>query len=290
MSHTSSCENADGITCVCPCGNTRHGHVLVRGFTSTKPADWAVASEKVEPHRWIHLADAHLRATSSSSSTERRPALNGIVSELISTLITGIEAHGHLDAVEVFAKQISDEVSDKFEQHLSGGKVPKSSNRHLWCVVLAAICRAYDEMTDFVSRSIDDIVADIVQWLREEVKPDRTDDIEVTAVYSRRTGIRRAFNIDAFDWLQLLIRHAVQSVKSAFQALGEEVAMKYLRLIGAVVCPDPERHPIVVKHCIWPLVQGPFRDLLEKHVSNEMRTWLRNAYPYLPQTTGGTRL
>ncbi|MFF3027593.1 hypothetical protein [Microbacterium sp. NPDC057944] len=209
------------------------------------------------------------------------------MSELISTLITDIQEHGHLDAVDVFAKQISVEVSDEFDKRLSGGKAPKTSNRHLWCVVLAAICRAYDEMTDFVSKSVDSVVDDIVEWLRQAVKPDRTEDIEVTAIYSRKTGVRRAFDFDTFDWLRLVIRHAVLSVKVAFQELGEDVAMKYLRLIGAVVCPDPERHPVVVKHCIWPLVQGPFRDLLEKHVSDEIRAWLRNAYPYLPRTDDG---
>lgn len=78
------------------------------------------------------------------------------------------------------------------------------------------------------------------------------------------------------------MKKAITSILAAMKEAGEAVVMRHLRLIGAITCPDPDRHPDVVKYCIWPLLSGPLRELLEERIAAEMRGWLRNAYVSVP--------
>ena len=82
--------------------------------------------------------------------------------------------------------------------------------------------------------------------------------------------------------MEALIKKTAHAVTMAVKAIGEEAVVKHLRLIGAITCPDPDRHPDVVKHCLWPLLSGPFKEMLEDSIATEMRTWLRNAHGVMP--------
>ncbi|MFK4788879.1 hypothetical protein [Microbacterium sp. ZW T5_56] len=188
-------------------------------------------------------------------------------------------APDQLDVIAVLARGISEEVSAQVESHLKGDGAKKKRTRHLWCVVLGAVCRAYDEVAGFVSKSLDEAVDAVIDLLRRK----GTDSYEAADILFNQKGVARAFDIDAFDWLRVPIKHAVKSVLATVVAIGEEATMKYLRLIGAIVCPDADRHPVIVKHCIWPLLRGPFSAFLEQELQREMREWLLAAYEFLPR-------
>ena len=282
MSHTANCETATSYTCKCPCGGARHGGVLIAGLRTTSVDTREKAKQWTELRRWEHVSPGAKQSTVNNAAEERRPALTGVITELVFTLIDQVEDEGEIDAVEILAKEISDDIADEFEKRLSNGGPSSKKSQHLWCVVIAAICRVYDEAGDAANESIDVLTDRTMQLLREAMSDSRTDTAEVTDIYRQRTGVARAFEIDEYDWMGALIKKALKAVVAAIKSIGEEMALKYVRLIGAIICPDPDRHPAIVKHCIWPLLNGPFREALQDSLASEMRAWIRNAYVVLP--------
>lgn len=104
----------------------------------------------------------------------------------------------------------------------NGGGPAHRSNRHLWCVVLATICRLYDRGFNLFNARVDGLVG--VSW-----KP------------CGKTSLP--------NWATTPVRGTSTDV---------------------------------IKHCLWPLLAGPFREMLKDSPSAKMRTWLRNAYPVKP--------
>ncbi|HMR50715.1 MAG TPA: hypothetical protein PKE40_15725 [Arachnia sp.] len=278
MGHTTNCETATTYTCVCPCGGARHRAILIRGIATSDAATQVEATDWAEPRRWTRLPEE----TRATTVKDRRPAVAGIVSELVIALVEQARSDGEIDAVAALAHQISDEIGDEFERHLDGGGPDHRNTRHLWCVVLATICRLYDHGFDLVNATLDDLVEDIMKTLREDISTDRGEESQPRDIYQYRYRIVAAFEVAEYAFLEALIKKAVHAVTTAVQEIGEEAAFKHLRLIGAITCPDPDRHPDVVKHCLWPLLSGPFKEMLEDTIATEMRTWLCNAYPVVP--------
>ncbi|WP_454823374.1 hypothetical protein [Kocuria marina] len=208
--------------------------------------------------------------------------MTGIVSELVITLIGQARDDAEIDIIAALAEQISDEVGADFQRHLVGGAPDGRSSRHLWCVVLATICRLYDEAFSFITSSVDDLVGAVVMRLREETSFDRTDDIHARDIYQYKYRVVAAFELVEYSFLESLIKKAVMAVIAAAKAIGEESVFKHLRLIGAITCPGPDRPPDVIQHCLWPLLSGPFQDALQKTLEIQMRMWLRNAYVVQP--------
>lgn len=282
MGHTASCETAKTYTCVCPCGGARHGAILIRGIATSDPAAQVEATDWAEPRRWTRLPAATRATTIKDRVADRHPAVTGIVSELVITLIEQARADGEIDAIAALAHQISEEIGDEFEQHLDDGGPDHRSTRHLWCVVVATICRLYDHGLNLVTATLDDLVEEIMKSLKEDISTDRGEESQPRDIYQYKHRLVAAFELAQYAFLEALIKNAVHAVTMAVEAIGEETAFKHLRLIGAITCPDPDRHPDVVKHCLWPLLSGPFKEMLEDSIATEMRTWFRNAYPVVP--------
>ena len=145
-------------------------------------------------------------------------------------------------------------------------------------MVLATICRLYDEAFSFITSSVDDLVGAVMMRLREDISFDRTDDTQARDIYQYKYRVVAAFELVEYSFLESLIKKAVMAVIAAAKTIGEESVFKHLRLIGVITCPDPDRHPDVIRHCLWPLLSGPFQDALQENLEIQMRTWLRNAY------------
>ncbi|MFT3970488.1 MAG: hypothetical protein QM695_09455 [Micropruina sp.] len=282
MGHTTNCETAKTYTCVCPCGGARHGAILIRGIATSDPATQVEATNWAEPRRWIRLPEATRATTIKDRVADRHPAVTGIVSELVITLVEQARTDGEVNAVAALAHQISDEIGDEFERHLDGGGPDHRSSRHLWCVVLATLCRLYDHGINLVNGALDDLVENITKALREDISTDRGEESQPRDIYQYRYRIVAAFEVAEYAFLVALIKKAVRAVTTAIKEIGEEAVFKHLRLIGAITCPDPDRHPEVIRHCLWPLLSGPFKEMLEASIATEMRTWLRNAYSVVP--------
>ncbi len=118
--------------------------------------------------------------------------------------------------------------------------------------------------------------------LREDISTDWGEESQPRDICKYTYRIVAAFEVAEYVFLEALIKKAVHAVTTAVKEIGEEAVFKRLRLIGAITCPSPDRHLDVVKHCLWPVLSGPFKEMLEDSIATEMRTWLRNAYPVVP--------
>lgn len=136
---------------------------------------------------------------------------------------------------------------------------------------MATICRLYDRAFTFAKHSIDDLVHEVMNMLREDVSTDRGEETRARDVYQYRHRILAAFDIADYAFLEALIKRAIASIVAAMKAIGDGAVMKHLRLIGAIICPDPNRHPDIVRYCVWPLLMGPFRGMFGESVATEMR-------------------
>lgn len=284
MAHTGSCEGAKGHTCKCPCGNARHGGTLITGISSLDTADQDRALDLARPRRWADLTPAQ-QQPNASTAPDRRVGLDGVVNEVIVKIIEGMQDNltktGELNAVGALATGISQEIGDAFEAHLVGGSPVAKGNRHLWCVVLASICKAYDKTVDFARQTLDELVELVMGTLEEPTATDLQQPVHVRDIYRRTTPIAEAFTTTAYSWLKILVKHALGEIITAIAAIGEVAVIAHIRLFGAIVCPDPDQHPAVVKYCIWPLLSGPFKHLLEKLLASQMQQWIKNSYAYI---------
>lgn len=90
-------------------------------------------------------------------------------------------------------------------------------------------------------------------------------------------AICKAFD-DSLDMLQKGVDEGVDTIMDALvdavRELGEDTAIKYVRLIGMLVCPDAGAHPAVVRYCIWSLISGPFKE----QVAEDLRSWIGAQY------------
>lgn len=282
MSHTASCENARGYSCTCRCGNARHGGILITALGTSTKSDRAAAEAWAKPYRWGALPAAVKQSTVDSLSKDRQEALTGVVAELVTALITHRRTQSEISVVHDLARAISKDVAAEFEHQFSHGRPSGPGQDHVWCVTLAAICRVFDQVVDAAKQNINDLVDSTMDVLSEVTSASRTSAPAATDIYLRRSNVARAFDIVTYTWSKALIKNALEAVVDALNGLGAEAGMTYVRLLGAIMCPNPDRHPAVVKHCMWPLLQGPFRTILEETLEHEMSLWMRNAYVAVP--------
>lgn len=282
MSHTAKCEAAEGHSCTCPCGGALHGAVLIRGIVSIDSSVQDEARAWAEPQRWTRVSAVSKNSTVNDTSKVRRAAMTGLISELVLGLIDQARKEGELDVIAVLAKQISTEVGEEFESNLAGGGHDRKGINHIWCVVLATICRLYDQGFALFEDAGNAALDAIMRELQKAASSSRSEDTQSQDIYAYKLRVKAAFDLAAFPFLKTLIKAAVDSLIAAVKAIGEEAVMKHLRLICVIMCPDPDRHPDVVKYCLWPLVSGPFQELLHEAIATEARTWLRNAYVVVP--------
>lgn len=283
MSHTEKgCGTATGHSCKCPCGGALHGSVMIRGISSADASVQEEARAWAKPKRWTTVPAANKNSTVGDSMELRNKAMAGLICELVLVMIEQVRENGEIDAIGILADQISKEVGEEFEKNLAEGGPDRTKINHIWCVVLATICRLYDQGFSLFEDAIDSAVDAVLHELKQEASTDRTEYTNAQDVYEYKDKVKAAFDLATFPFLSALIKKAVNSLVDAVKAIGEESVMKHLRLICVIMCPDPDRHPDVVKYCLWPLVSGSFQELLQEAIATETRTWLRNAYVVVP--------
>lgn len=280
MSHHKNCEIASGHRCVCRCGGALHGAMFVRAIYYSDGSSRSRAIDYANQRRWAQMRVGPVGSTVRKTVAVRRQAVSGILSEFVINAIK-TSGNGRSDVIEVLAMRLSDEIGGEMEQNLRGGPPARRGDRHLWCVVLATICRLYDETFAFSKKTVDGLLDGLMKQLSRETSRGLGEETSSRDLYSYRRGCRviAAFEVAEYEFLGVLAKQAIDSVLAAMKQVGEEAVMRQMRMMTAVMCPDPDRHPDVIKYCIWPLLSGPFREALEEGIEEEMRVWLRNTYP-----------
>ncbi|MGO2684793.1 MAG: hypothetical protein ACTIAA_11240 [Microbacterium sp.] len=199
-----------------------------------------------------------------------------------------------LATVQQLSETIAGKVLSDIEGHLrSGGPQGRKNKRadHFFCVVLAAVCQVYATLNDCASKTNEELAEIIVGLIELSVKNPKDDSPEPyprTVEKPKGRGKKRLNRDrdDSFtlldgerDFLQQVILKLLEAARKSAMAPIEKGVMLHLRVIAAITCPDPDRHPSIIKYCIWPLLKGPLRELISEEVAGQMETWLVETYP-----------
>lgn len=285
MTHSVPCEKASQFDCECACMGTLHGAHTLRIIvpkTASARADARVNARAELPGTPWSPPGRTTRVTSIRSSVrDRRVDLAALIFELFVAALEEDQSDAETRAIHNLAEKLSSEVAEEVEKALGSRRRPSVTKGHFWCVILASICRVYDETVEFTSDSLEDLAGRVVSKLRSH-SSDRTANSHSLDIYFGRTNVRPAFVPDEIDFLEAVVKHALTSVLAAIEDTAEESVIKYVRLIACVVCPDPDAHPDVIRFCIWPLLEGPFKQYLGDRFDSQLHDWLRNAYVVEP--------
>lgn len=279
MAHGEPCETAEGRQCSCACGGTGHASVVIAAVTSAAtPHAQAVSSKWAAPRRWERLSKGGVPAGRTWSAREKNAAASA-TAEVVVVLVTDGIPSSQEEAIRRLADAISIDLIREVSHALTSRGVRSKVHGHFWCSVLAAICKVYDDSVDALQRNLDAAADSVMDALRSPedatAQPRGADVRQVVRPRAPGNSIE-GFAEDLIDEvLRRLIKKALRAITEAIRELGEAVVVKYVRIIGALVCPDPGAHPAVVRYCIWPLISGPLKD----RISEDLRKWI--GYEYL---------
>lgn len=275
MAHGDQCENARGRHCECDCQATGHAAGRVRVVTASgSSTDRQLVDDWVGVRRWKKVSTDGV-PNGRTEVTRERAAVESVVAEIVVHLIDEGVPEGRAEATRKLTDGISSGLVTAVGDALSSSTSNKISG-HFWCSVLASICKAYDSAVGLLKQDLNTVATKVVEVLRGGSASEGT--VARGAAPREVESSARSFEAFARDLidesLKGLIEKALIAIVSAGEALGEEAVMKYVRIVGMLICPDPSTHPAVVRYCIWPLIEGPLRDA----VPEELREWIRTEY------------
>lgn len=278
MHHSTSCENAKGTQCRCTCGGASHNRSVIASITGDhrKAREWATS------RRWDQKSSDGQPSGTKPAARGRSTVQAVIAESLIYLLDEGIPADESA-ALKTLAEAMSDEIGAEITAELATCAEQDRPKHHFWCVVLAAVCKTYDLWIRRVRTDLDaaiDIVVDAVFEIVVAESSSRPNLGKNNTAMRAIGGVSQqkhlAFADDLYrDLLRRILKKAMDAIVNAIDQTNEHLVMKWLRLIGALVCPDPGAHPAVVIYCIWPLILGPFKNA----VSADLQNWLSVAIP-----------
>lgn len=142
-------------------------------------------------------------------------------------------------AAEDFAVAITDEMIELGQIPIETGENPG----HVWCSVLAALCKALDEIEGHTEKTIKDAIKNGIASAVIIVRP---------YPQKERTVADRLLDF-------IIDRTAGKLAKAITTAIAAGLGLPHIKLIlrvtAALCCRDPDEHPAVFKYCIWPLVE-----------------------------------
>lgn len=307
--HSSSCTGAEGTTCTCSCGNALHGGVKTQGVIAEAICDDKDEVEKLRDES-RDKADENRWVSTGTSNQAGAHIVNefiiGLIEHKIAVDTGNDQSIEHVDLSEndlVVVHQLSDtiagEIVSKMEGHLQEGGPRKKKEHHFFCVVLAAVCQAYEKMNKFLGAKNEELawaIVDLIDSLAEGEECDPTEPSPRTIETSKTRKRKNSFTLldGERDFFYQVVLKVLEALRKSAMAPIEEGVMLHLRVIASITCPDPDCHPSIIKYCIWPLLKGPLKKMISDEAANEMGKWIEDAYPTLKlewepgATAGGT--
>lgn len=182
---------------------------------------------------------------------------------------------------------IADEIVSEMGDHLRHGGprgTIKQKADHFFCVALAAVCQAYATMDDFLDAEIEELASEIVEFIEPSAKAEARHRAEPSPRTIETPKARRRKDSFTFlpgekDFFRRVVIKLLKALKKTATKPIEEGVMLHLRVIAAITCPDPDRHPSIIKYCIWPLLKGPLKKLISDETAGEIAKWIERTYP-----------
>lgn len=256
---------------------------------SGTPAEESVGSGSVD----VGSSDAKLRAGASIVNEfiigliEHKNAIDAKTADSVTSVDLSTT---ELAAIKQLSDVITDTILKEMEDHLeSGGPRAGQKVDHFFCVILAAVCQAYATLDDCAGKANEELARAIVGLIeRDTHDPDNEPRKPLPRTIQGGTQRSPGRRKDSFAILQLemekdffyqIVLKLLEAMRKTVMAPIEEGVILHLRVIGAITCPDPDRHPSVIKFCIWPLLKGPLRKMIGEELAETMESWLIETYP-----------
>jgi hypothetical protein len=248
---------------------------LITSITTRSSSAQAHALQRISNNRWSQRSIDGAPSGRTWSARERTAAAAAVAEIVVGQIEAGIPADTE-EAIRQLAEAISAGLVTEVSDALKAPERREKVAGHFWCSILAAICKAFDDSLDMLQKGVDEGVDTIMDALRSRDDGAEGRGATVRSVVLRaRQGPVDAFADDLLDQVvRALVKKALTAIVDAVRELGEDTAIKYVRLIGMLVCPDAGAHPAVVRYCIWSLISGPFKE----QVAEDLRSWIGAQY------------
>ncbi|MFC9090347.1 hypothetical protein [Nocardiopsis dassonvillei] len=245
MAHNHACANARKPGCSCSgCGGSLHGwpgHLELSRRPPEERAvhragaqqDWYAAVGSDEQTRRERLAAPTPQMLGHAVEAARVDVADHLAAR--PARVDRIRDFGGLLNTQVFS-MVKTEAARRAVRNPELARVAEALPGHFWCSLLAALVGAFDR----VDQAVDKIPIQARELLREEAPP----------------GWGPAQELIADTALE-----AVWECAAVFLTLwrpGELLLV--MRILAVLICPDPARHPEVVRACLLPLGRGILQD------------------------------
>lgn len=245
MAHNHACANARKPGCSCSgCGGSLHGwpgHLELSRRPPEERAsrregaqqDWYAAVGLDEQSRCEHLAAPTPQMLGHAVEAARVDMAEYLAAR--PAMADRIREFGGLLNIQAF-RAVKAEAVHRAVRHPELARIAEVLPGHFWCSLLAALVGAVDR----VDQVVDKIPDQARELLREESPPDWGPAQELIA----DTALEAVWEC-AFAFLTLW-------------RPGELLLV--MRILAVLICPDPGRHPDVVRLCLLPLGRGILQD------------------------------
>lgn len=235
--HTGSCGNASGHTCNCGgCAGARHGWPgcldMARGRSEISLTEYRNRADK----RWNRASKPPpKKPRRKPTKPQREAATDSAVGDIVDWLASHPTTAQQIEAI---AEKLSTEVVAELDRAIGPARRQEQRKTfaaaHFWCDMLAALAKTLNE----VQEEIDKLVGQVPKLVVSALEPQ-------TAI--GQATVKLAVN-EAWNQIK-----EVDFVASSLRAYDLTEPLRATRMLAIMICPAPENHTAVRKHCLNPL-------------------------------------
>lgn len=184
---------------------------------------------------------------------QKESATDSFVVDLADWLSSHLTTADQIEAIATrIGNDVTAELDGSFDASSRDARRKTLAESHFWCDMLAALATTLNAVQKQIDKTIDQVPKLVVS----AIEPQTTIGQATVRLVAART----------WD----LVKN-IEFVKAAIAALDLSEPLRAIRMLAVMICPAPERHEVVVKHCMNPLIG--------QHVSSVTKHRLEAALP-----------
>jgi hypothetical protein len=222
-----------------------------------KPDGPELADFRKRVHTAWNTRPSTRRRRTKATKTEKTTATDSAVVDLIDWLTLHPAATDQIEAIAgVLGQQVIDELDKSFDvEHRDNRR--RDLADHFWCDLLAALAAMLNE----------------VQQRIEEIP-----NLVTSAIIKARNQHRKRSTISEHT-VKLAVHEAWTRIKElpfvAALLPDVEEPLRTIRMLAVMICPAPEDHGEVAKHCLHPLIGECVSDVTKQRLTQVLpEEWL----------------
>ena len=212
------------------------------------------------------------------SFNHENSVIEGVLTKWSDELLSGIANNDSQHSDMQYAKYVAEFAGKKLIE-FETQKVREQiclviKYKHLVCVICAVLLEFYEKVDELTDEMAHELASNIVDSVVERIEKDEKIRIKECV----KTVVKK------------ILEHALRKMFKGLTAKMREVAIPLpwgnklaLRIIGVLVCPDPEKHFEVMKYCLKPLVEECLRESIKDQLPEDWRVFLESLLKRIEQ-------